>query len=103
MGKTVLLPYPVQPRDRHGQLHDSGADWWYQNRQKLTITSSPKGATLLHVGDTKALDAYPNGGIGQIVQVSLKNDPKLPVMPQGSFEYLRKQYGAGSWGRLRPP
>ena len=92
MGKTVLLPYPgCNPAIDIGSCA-SGADWWYQNRQKLTITSSPKrGATQLHVEDTKALDAYPNGGIGQIVQVSLKNDPKLPVMPQGSFEYLRKQ------------
>ena len=46
---------------------------------------------MLTVGDTKALDAYPNAGIGQIVQLALKNDPKLPVMPQGGFEYLRKQ------------
>ena len=44
MGKTVLLPYPgCNPAIDIGSCA-SGADWWYQNRQKLTITSSPKRA-----------------------------------------------------------
>ena len=70
----------------------SGADWWYPNRMKASIKGSPKrGATELNIGDTKVLDACPNGGIGQIVQLSLKNDPALPVMPPRGFDYLRKQ------------
>ncbi len=91
-GKTVLVPHRgCNPAIDVGSCA-AGADWWYANRQKFDIGGSPKrGATVLNVGNTKGLDAYPNGGIGQIVQVSLKNDPKLPVMPQGSFEYLRKQ------------
>ena len=39
----------------------------------------------------RRLTLIPTAGLAQIVQVSLKNDPKLPVMPQGSFEYLRRQ------------
>ena len=69
-----------------------GADWWYENKLKLNITGSPKrGATELTVGDTKALDAYPNGGIGQLCQLSLKNDLKLPVMSTKNFDYMRNQ------------
>ena len=92
MGKTLLLMYSgCNPAFDLGSCA-SGADWWYQNRQKFDITGSPqRGATVLNLGDTKALNTYPDGGIGQIVQLSLKNDPRLPVMPQGSFEHLRKQ------------
>jgi hypothetical protein len=69
-----------------------GADWWYENRLKLSITGSPiRGATVLTLGDTKPLDAYPNGGTGQICQVSLKNDPKLPVVAPANFDYMRRQ------------
>ena len=47
-----------------------GGDWWYPKRLKLDILDSPKkGTTVLTVSDTKALDAYPNGGIGQICQL----------------------------------
>jgi hypothetical protein len=68
-----------------------GGDWWYPDRLKLDITGSPKkGETVLTVGDTKPLDAYPNGGIGQICQVALKNDLKLPVTGTGKWEYLRR-------------
>ena len=69
-----------------------GADWWYENRLKLNITGSPtRGATVLTLGDTKPLDAYPKGGVGQICQVSLKNDPKLPVVVPANFDYMRRQ------------
>ena len=46
---------------------------------------------MLTVGDTKALDDYPNGGIGQICQLALKNDPKLPVVRPRNFDYMRRQ------------
>ena len=90
--KTLLMMYPgCGPAFDIGSC-GAGADWWYPNRTKMDIKEGPKrGATKLNVGDAKALDAYPNAGIGQIVQLSLKNDPALPVMPQGSFEYLRRQ------------
>lgn len=69
-----------------------GGDWWYPNRLKLDVTGSPKkGDTVLAVGDTKALDAYPNGGIGQICQLSLKNDLKLSVISPGHWQYMQRQ------------
>ena len=59
---------------------DSG-DWWYPNRMKFDITGSYKrGATELTVGDTKPLEDYPHAGIGELVQISIKGDKKLPVM-----------------------
>ncbi len=58
---------------------------------RLAITGSPRrGATLLQA-DTRGLAAYPNGGIGQICQIALKNDPALPVLATAGGEYLRKQ------------
>ena len=75
-----------------GIVPADGGDWWYPNRLKLDITGSPaRGATVLTIGDTKGLDGYPNGGIGQLCQVSLKNDPKLPVVAVANFDYMRRQ------------
>lgn len=69
-----------------------GADWWYPDRLKLDLAGGAKrGATVLPFADTKALDALPNGGVGALCQVSLKNDPALPVITPGSFDYLRSQ------------
>jgi hypothetical protein len=69
-----------------------GADWWYENRLKLNISGNPtRKATVLTIGDTQPLAAYPKGGIGQICQVSLKNDPRLPVVACANFDYLRRQ------------
>jgi hypothetical protein len=63
-----------------------GADWWYPNRLKADVAAGAvKGATFLAVADTKGLE------VGQLCQVSLKNDPKLPVIVPGSFEYMRSQ------------
>jgi len=68
-----------------------GADYLWK-RPNLAITGSPsRGAAVLTVGDTKALDAYPKGGVGQIGRVGLKNDPSLPVVAPGHWEYLRHQ------------
>jgi len=92
--KTILMAYnqsqlAIMPAD--------GGDWWYGNRLALKIEGGPKrGETVLHVGDTKPLDAYPNGGIGQICQLSLKNDPKLPVIAPAHWEYLRRQLSRSS-------
>ena len=67
------------------------ADWTWGN-EVLNITGSPaKGQTVLNVGDTKALDAYPNGGIGQICRLVLKNDLTLPVVSPAHWEDLRRQ------------
>ncbi|MDP6546990.1 MAG: glycosyl hydrolase family 28-related protein [Phycisphaerae bacterium] len=90
--KTKLMLYPGCGAAFDIGSCASGADWSYGNRKKVSVTGSPKrGATKITVGDTTFLKDYPNQGIGALVQFSLKNDPKLPVMPQGSWEYLRKQ------------
>lgn len=69
-----------------------GGDWWYPNRLKIDLAAgAEKGATALTLADPKALDALPNGGVGMLCQLSLKNDPKLPVIVPGSFEYMRSQ------------
>ena len=88
--KTAIIPHNqssgivICPGD--------GGDWWYPNRLKLDIAGSPKrGDTVLNVGSTRVLDGYPNGGIGQICQLSLKNDLKLPVVSPGHWEYMRRQ------------
>ncbi|MEO6244023.1 MAG: glycosyl hydrolase family 28-related protein, partial [Opitutaceae bacterium] len=58
---------------------------------RLAITGSPKrGATILSA-DPSGLARYPNGGVGQICQLALKNDPALPVLAPGGGDYLRKQ------------
>jgi hypothetical protein len=69
-----------------------GGDWWYPDRLKLPILGGPKRkTTVLTLGDTKPLDALPNGGVGMLCQIALKNDPKLPVIVPGNFEYMRRQ------------
>jgi len=89
-GKTVLELHA--PCIGGINIGAGGGDWWYADRLKLKVTGSPtRGATVLTVGDTKPLNAYPKGGIGQLCQVSLKNDPKLPVIAPAHWEFLRKQ------------
>jgi hypothetical protein len=69
-----------------------GGDWWYPDRLKVDLAAgAQKGATVLTVADPKALDALPNGGVGMLCHLSLKNDPKLPVIVPAPFEYLRNQ------------
>jgi hypothetical protein len=89
--KTIVMGY--QPSGSIiGITPGDGGDWWYPNRLKLDITGSPKrGDTELTVGDTKTLGATPNGGIGQLCQLSLKDDPKLPVLATAKFDYMRRQ------------
>ena len=89
--KTIVMGYQASGSIMSITPADGG-DWWYPNRLKLDITGSPtRGATVLTVGDTKALDAYPNGGIGEPCQLSLKDDPKLPVIAVAKFDYMRRQ------------
>jgi hypothetical protein len=67
----------------------SSSDYLWSN-PNLKITGSPaKGSTTLYVGDTSALNSYPNGGIGQICQVSLRNDSD--VIGVTGFERLQRQ------------
>jgi len=88
--KTIIRPNGPQSGGISVTPADGG-DWWYPNRLKLDIAGSYKrGATELAVGDTRPLDAYPKGGIGELCQISLKNDAKLPVMGTGGFDYARK-------------
>jgi hypothetical protein len=88
--KTFLLPH--DKCNGAISIGGGGGDWWYPDRLKFSIAGSPaRGATVLTLGDTKALDKCPNGGLGLLCQVSLKNDPKLPVITPGHWEYMRKQ------------
>jgi hypothetical protein len=69
-----------------------GGDSYQWNFPNLDILESPaKGSDTLTVGDTSWLDALPEGGVGTLAQVSLMNDPELPVISVAVFEYLRKQ------------
>lgn len=86
--KTVIMAY-----NPWGGAVDvgGGADYLW-NKPPLMIAASPsKADTVLAVGDTTPLDSYPNGGIGQICQISLKNDPSLPVVVPAAFDYMRRQ------------
>ncbi|MBE7467373.1 MAG: hypothetical protein HS116_28200 [Planctomycetes bacterium] len=75
-----------------GIVPGDGGDWWYPHRLRFDLQGShARGTAVLNVGDTKKLDEYPNGGIGQICQIALKNDPSLPVIAPANFDYLRKQ------------
>ena len=70
-----------------------GGDWWYGNRTKLDIKGSYKrGATELTVGDTRALKDYPKAGIGEIVQIAIKGDKKLPVLSSGGVPGYDRKY-----------
>ncbi|NLW49934.1 MAG: hypothetical protein GXY85_03705 [Candidatus Brocadiaceae bacterium] len=88
--RTIIRPTGPQSGGISVKPADGG-DWWYARRLKLDIAGShARGATELSVGDTTPLDAYPNGGVGQLCQISLKNDLRLPVMTTAGFEYARK-------------
>jgi len=88
--KTFILGH--HPTGGAIQVGSGGADWWYEERLKIDIAASPsRGATVLTVGDTTPLDRFPEGGIGQLCQLSLKNDPALPVIVPANFDYMRRQ------------
>ncbi len=70
-----------------------GGDWWYGNRLKLDIEGSYKrGATELTVGDTNVMKDYPKGGVGEIVQIAIKGDKKLPVLSSGGAPGYDRRY-----------
>ena len=82
--KTVILPQCQHAISIVGR--PGGSDWWYANRLRLSITGSPKrGSTELTVGDTKALK------VGDICQLRLMNDPKVPVIAPAHWEYMQRQ------------
>ena len=88
--KTIIMAYNTY----NGAVDMGGdPDWTQPNRKPgFSITGSPKrGDTVLTVGDTSGLDAFPNGGIGNLGRISLKNDPKLPVVTVGAWDYARRQ------------
>ena len=89
--KTIIMGY--QPSGSIISLEPAdGGDWNYGGRLKLEVTGSPtRNATVLAVGDTKGLEGRKNGGIGEPCQLSLKNDPKLPVVVPAKFDYMRRQ------------
>ncbi|MBN1421708.1 MAG: hypothetical protein JXP34_23240 [Planctomycetes bacterium] len=88
--KTFILGH--HPTGGAIQVGSGGADWWYEERLKIGVAGSPaRGATVLAVGDTTPLERYPGGGIGQLCQLSLKNDPALPVIAPANFQYMRRQ------------
>ncbi|MCZ7649486.1 MAG: glycoside hydrolase family 55 protein [Planctomycetota bacterium] len=92
-GKTIVMAYNS---GRGGAIDvyflTARGGWWDGKAPKLKILGGPKrGATVLSVEDTKALEAYPDGGVGQLCQLSLKNDPQLPVLAPANYDYLRKQ------------
>ncbi len=89
-GKTILRMHA--PCNGAISIGAGGADWWYPDRLKLDIVGGAvKGATVLTLGDTRPLDGYANGGLGQLCQVSLKNDSTLPVVVPANFDYVRGQ------------
>lgn len=89
-GKTIILGH--QPAGSIvGIALGDGGDWWYPQRLKLDLVGNhARGTAALKVTDTKGLNDYPNGGIGQVCQIALKNDPKLPVVVPANFDYQRK-------------
>jgi hypothetical protein len=89
-GKTILRMQAASPGGI--SVGAGGADWWYADRLRMPLAKGAvRGATVLHLGDTKPLDAYPHGGVGMIAQVAIKNDRALPVITPGHWEYMRSQ------------
>jgi hypothetical protein len=89
-GKTIIRPSGPQSGGVSVTPADGG-DWWYPARLKLDITGSyQRGATELTVGDTKALNDYAKGGIGELCQIAIKGDKKLPVLGTTIPGYDRK-------------
>jgi hypothetical protein len=88
-GDSTLLDVAVGS----GRAIEAGSEADYQwNNPNLDITGSPKkGDTELTVGDTSALDAIENGGVGMLAHLSILNDLELPVASVAGFERMRRQ------------
>ena len=92
--KTVIMTYHTDSQYHpHPGAIDIGVYVDYPwDKPTLNVTGSPaRGASVLTVGDTSALSSYPNGGVGQVCCISLKNDEGLPVLATAHYEYLRRQ------------
>ncbi|MGA2619028.1 MAG: glycosyl hydrolase family 28-related protein [Thermoguttaceae bacterium] len=90
--KTLIKPSGPQSAGVSVTPADGG-DWWYGNRLKLNIEGSYKrGATELTVGDTNVMKDYPKGGVGEIVQIAIKGDKKLPVLSSGGAPGYDRKY-----------
>ena len=90
MDKTLILP--GGGAGTAISISGGGSGWWQADQRGMSITGSPKrGDTVLTVGDTSSLDKLPRGGVGEICQVRLKNDLKLPVIAPAHWEYLQRQ------------
>jgi hypothetical protein len=82
--------------DSHGRwgsvLNIGGGDSYKWDWPDADILGSPaKGSTTLTLASTSFLDELPEGGIGTLLQLTVLNDPKLPVVSVSGFERLRKQ------------
>jgi hypothetical protein len=90
--KTLIKPSGPQSAGVSVTPADGG-DWWYGHRLKLDIEGSYKrGATELTVGDTNVMKDYPKGGVGEIVQIAIKGDKKLPVLSSGGAPGYDRKY-----------
>jgi hypothetical protein len=90
--KTLIKPSGPQSAGVSVTPADGG-DWWYGNRLKLNIEGSYKrGATELTVGDTSVMKDYPQGGVGEIVQIAIKGDKRLPVLSSGGAPGYDRKY-----------
>ena len=87
--KTILMAY--NPCYSVVDLSLSGgADYlWSWPNGGLVVTDSPsRGETVLKFADTKPLS---DATVGAICQISLKNDPKLPVVVPANWDRQRRQ------------
>ena len=50
------------------------------------------GRTELTVGDTNVMKDYPKGGVGEVVQIAIKGDKKLPVLSSGGAPSYDRKY-----------
>ena len=68
--------------------HSGGADYQWSSPNARIVASPLKGATELTLGESNVLAGV---ATGTLCQISLKNDPKLPVVSHSNWDYLRRQ------------
>lgn len=68
-----------------------GVDGGWQERRIPVLGSPTRGQTVLRVDSTASLAQLPNGGIGQLCRVTIKNgnDTTVPVVHVSTYERLR--------------
>ncbi len=74
-GKTILKG-PIS-------VGQGGADWWYPNRHRVDVLGK-RGVDVLRCDASKL-------GVGDVVQLSRKNNLDLPVITPGGFDFLQRQ------------